>query len=157
MANIYFLFIINSAFCYILTPKPTGAHWPKRNPEFTLWYFNCRHCSQEAAKKCVCCSVLFNFCAPPLPCAILVLMFSGFVLQRLILQKPEKLRTQNVIREGIGLKLSFFFKCQEQFRAMNTLGHEVILVYNENNLSDYDMSIYIKRKGMSLTDTTSNS
>lgn len=40
---------------------------------------------------------------------------------------------------------------------MNTLGHEVILVYNENNLSDYDMSIYIKRKGMSLTDTTSNS
>jgi len=81
MCHIYFLFIINSAFCYILTSKPpVGVHWPKKSREFTLWYSYCRHRSQEAAKKCLCCSILFNFYASPLPCSILAFMFSGFVL-----------------------------------------------------------------------------
>lgn len=81
------------------------------------------------------------------------------MLQHLVLWKHEKLRTQNVIREGLGLKLLFFLKCQEQFRAMNALGHEVILVPVMKRICQTKTCQFTlkERKEDLLTGTTSSS
>lgn len=68
-----------------------------------------------------CCTLSLNFCAPPLPYAMLVHVFQ-------LCTEAWEVKYQKCNKRQDRLKIIIFLKCQEQFRVMNALGHEAILV-----------------------------